>query len=300
MRRNLPTFALLWLLIAMMPAPHARVVSGTMESEILGKSMDYRVFIPDASPAAGDRYPVIYFLPGLFSNPNRWFDRGGLAITARLIRDGSAQPFAVVVTDADNSFYVNTAGGGRYEDYFITEVVPYMQSHFPLRADREGRAVSGTSMGGYGAFKLGLKYPEMFGSVSAHSAFLLPVALEDMPEQYTRSGGYRAFTRAFGSPPDMELWKANDPWRLITAHKAEAFPPIYFDVGTEDRYRFFEGGQVMADKLTAAGITHEFHLNPGPHGWDYLRTVLADSMLFHDRHFRSHPPDGASATASGK
>jgi len=287
------------LLSAVLLAAPARVVSGTMESQLLGKSMDYRVFLPDVPPAAGDRYPVVYFLPGLFSNSHRWFDRGGLQIAEDLIASGSAQPFAVVVPEADNSFYINTTGEhGRYEDYFIHEVIPTMEARYPLRTDRGGRGLSGTSMGGYGAIKIGLKYPALFGSVAAHSAFLLPVPLEQIPDSYKHSWGYRAFTRVFGDPPSTELWNANDPWKLLKLHPAAAYPALYFDVGTEDRYHFYDGAKVLDAKLSAAGIKHEFHLYPGPHGWDYLRTVLDKSMLFHDAHFRKHPPE--STPASGQ
>ncbi|MBE7557776.1 esterase family protein [bacterium] len=267
------------------------VVSGTLESAILGRSMVYHVFLPGASPQMGDGYPVVYFLDGLHSRPERWFRWGGMEIAERLLESSTAVPFAVVVADADNSFYVNMAGGrGNYEDYFIKEVIPTLEQRFPIRADRDGRALSGTSMGGYGAIKLGLKYPELFGSVSAHSAMLLPVPLEQIPESYKNSWGWRGFTLAFGNPPDPELWRANDPWVLLASREAGELPAIYFDCGTEDRYRFFDGAKVLSQKMKAAGVAHEFHLYPGNHGWEYLNTVMDKSLAFHNEYFRKNPP----------
>lgn len=286
--------ALGWaLLFALGPAwgQESRVLSGTLESEILSRVMAYRVFLPAASPQGGERYPVVYFLDGMHARPDRWFQRGGLAAAERLLAATTAVPFAVVVADAHNSFYINMSGGrGNYEDYFIKEVLPAMQRRYPIRADREGRALSGTSMGGYGALKLGLKYPDLFGSVSAHSAMLLPVPLEEIPEAYKNSWGWRGFTLAFGNPPDPELWRANDPWALLEGRDPAALPALYFDCGTEDRYGFYDGARVLHRRLTEAGARHEFHLYPGGHGWEYLNSVMDKSLAFHNEHFRAHPP----------
>ncbi len=303
--------ALCGLMVLLCPAAGwsdpGRVVSGTMESAILGKSMVYNVFLPAASPQHGDRYPVVYFLDGLFSRPDRWFRWGGMELAEKLLASATAVPFAVVVAEADNSFYINMAGGrGNYEDYFIKEVIPTMEKRFPIRADRDGRALSGTSMGGYGALKLGLKYPHMFGSVSAHSAMLVPVPLEQVPDSYKNSWGWRGFTQAFGDPPDPQLWRDNDPWALMAAHKPTELPAIYFDCGTEDRYRFYDGAKVLDAKMTAAGIKHEFRLYPGGHGWEnYLVTVMDKSLAFHNDYFRAHSPvlpspKGRTGTSAGR
>ena len=61
----------------------------------------------------------------------------------------------------------------RYEDFFVKEFLPFIESHYRIRADRAHRGITGVSMGGYGALRFAFRYPQLFGSVSAHSAALI-------------------------------------------------------------------------------------------------------------------------------
>src|SRR5206468_544051 len=77
----------------------------------------------------------------------------------------------IAMPEGDKSFYVNhhEDAQGRWEDYIVTEVVRYVEQNYRTVPGREGRAISGLSMGGYGAMVLGLRHPDVFASVASHS-----------------------------------------------------------------------------------------------------------------------------------
>jgi S-formylglutathione hydrolase FrmB len=142
-------------------------------------------------------------------------------------------------------------------------------------------------MGGFGALKVAMKYPEMFGSVSTHSAALVPDFATASPIVKTYMGLAEAI---FGiglseSKPDFSYWDANNPLELAKATNRLQGLKIYFDCGADDMFGFFEGHKVLDDLLTKANYTHTAALHPGPHGWTFARQHMRTSLLFHWKAF---------------
>src|SRR5208337_4850049 len=129
---------------------------------------------------------------------------------------------------------------------------------------RANRAISGISMGGYGALHLAFRHPQLFSAVSAHSAALiekLPAFLGGSAPQSNQPNRARIFGGVFGSPPDPAYWNQQSPIRLArTANLAGL--KIYFDCGDQDDYGFDAGAAVLDKVLTARHMAHEFHLYP--------------------------------------
>jgi len=118
---------------------------------------------------------------------------------------------------------------------------------YRIRAERAARGITGFSMGGYGALRIGFAHPELFGSVSAHSA-----ALMRDPPQGVNAGASagnlaaRILTNVFGNPIDQKFWDLNSPFLLAKKNSAMlAKTKIYFDCGTEDSYGFNRGASEM-------------------------------------------------------
>ncbi len=271
----------------------------TIESSILGRGINVCVALPDDYDArASDHFPTLYFLHGLFENERSWSERGGQQILEDLRRQGQLGDFIVVLPDGGKTFYVNSLDGHeRYEDFFIRELVPYIDGRYRAIAKPAARGISGTSMGGYGALHLGMRHPNVFGSASAHSAALLTRIPNPLPTE-GRWGFYaRILQGPFGSPLSGEYWEENSPLTLADHPERFANLKLYFDCGDHDRYGFEEGAEELHEKLETKGFPHDFALRPGGHGWSYLAQYMKYSLLFHWRLFTQTE---RALSASGK
>jgi S-formylglutathione hydrolase FrmB len=257
-------------------------------SKLLGRDLKYGVYLPPSyASSPGKKYPVLYFLHGLFEDETRWSTRGQTdQIMNRMIAEGKIGEFIVAIPYGGQSFYTNTRDGSeKWEDAIVTEFVPLVESAYRINATRANRGISGTSMGGYGALKIAMKHPDLFGSASAHSAVLL----QDLSAAKVSAGRLQRFQAMFdkiyGINQDLSYWEANNPMTLAKDTKKLSGLKLYFDCGTEDDYGFDVGTRQLDEMLTKAGYPHESHLYPGRHGWDYAMQHTNESILFHWKAF---------------
>jgi S-formylglutathione hydrolase FrmB len=260
----------------------------SMASKILGHPVQYCVILPPSYDSSRQSYPVLYFLHGLGSNSEILINSGGMDLINDLWSQKQIGEFLIVTPDAGRSFYINSRDGKvRYEDFFIHEFIPYIEKRYRVLADREHRGVSGVSMGGYGAFRFAFRYPQLFGSMSAHSAALLATLPTVNSSDYQGAILNRILGSAFGSPPDPAYWKQNNPFTIVGNGARSAGLKIYFDCGTEDDYGFDAGAKSFHELLDSRHISNEFHLYPGGHDWNYVAEHFPASLEFHSRAFGS-------------
>jgi len=266
----------------------SRVEYRTFRSEILNRDIPYALYLPPSYASTTAEYPVLYFLHGANENERRWSTRGLTDLMMdQMITSGEIGEFIVAIPFGANSFYTNSVGGERWEDMVVQEFIPLIETENRAVGTRNGRAISGISMGGYGALKLAFQYPELFSAVSAHSAMLLD-DFEEASVDPRRAQLYMSlFDSIFGISQNMDHWNLNNPLRMARDSDGLSSLEIYFDCGTEDEYGFFAGAEKLHEILEARGIDHEFHLYPGPHGWDYARDHIAASVEFHWRVFET-------------
>ena len=268
--------ALLAMVVAAAPAG-AEVRYSTFRSAALGREVGYAVQLPPSYGTGQRRYPVLYVLHGLFEGPDFWEQRGLPRILEDASRNGEIPEMIVVAADGDNSFFVNGPLGA-YEDLVIRDLPAHVEASYRAVGGREGRALLGISMGGYAALRIALSHPEAYRAVAAHSAMVL----EAIPTAAAGAGAWHmaAFNRAFGEPIDASLWAAADPLAWAARADPSKTPALYFDCGSSDRYGLFKGNQELHRRLEARHVTHEFFLRPGDHGYEYVRSVLGDSLRF--------------------
>lgn len=274
------------------------VQCSSVPSKILNRSVGYCIDLPaDYASSAPKRYPTLYFLPGLFDNDHRWVDRGAKAVFDQLTADGSIGQFIVVVPDGGETFYINSENGkDPYEDFFIQEFVPFIDQHYRTIPTKEARGISGLSMGGYGALHLAMLHANLFGSVAAHSAVLIPGFPNPIPTTGPWGFYARILSHAFGSPLNQAYWEKNSP--LTLARDPERFQglKIYFDAGTHDRYGFEKGAAILDEILNKENYPHEYALRPGGHGWSFLDRYMQYSMRFQWHWFKQ--AEQASTTSA--
>ena len=281
--------ALAWLFVGAPPQAAGRAECRSLPSKILARPVAYCVLLPPSYDAEkASRYPVLYFLHGLGENEQALLNSGGWNLIEDLWEQKKLGEFVVAAPDAGRTFYINSGDGRvRYEDFFVHEFLPAIESRYRIRAVRRVRGVTGVSMGGYGALRLAFRYPALFGSVSAHSAALieiLPRAVLDAPEANSLA---RMLGGTFGTPFDPAVWDRNSPFTLVKNGARPAGMKIYFDCGTEDDFGFYKGTQAFHELLVSRGIAHEFHLYPGRHDWSYFAQHFPVSLEFHSKAFGS-------------
>lgn len=269
----------------------SRVECNALNSRILREPVHYCVLLPSsygAPASASRRYPVLYFLHGLGDNEQTLFKSGGWTLVDDLQQENKLGEFVIVAPEGKGSFYINSANGKfRYNDFFLQEFMPYIEARYRIAREREGRAISGLSMGGYGALRMAFAHPELFSSVSAQSAALITAS----PAQLDKAGESSSFltgalTRVFGNPIRVAHWNANSPLLLARKNAARLRTiAIYFNCGDEDDYGFDKGAAALDRELTRQRVPHEYHLYPGDHSPMYFLDHILETMKFHSRHF---------------
>jgi len=261
-----------------------RVECNSLPSQVLARSVPYCVVLPASFDVDKTRhFPILYALHGLGDN-EQFFVHSGLWNLVEDVRErGELKDFLIATPSGGASFYINARDGRvRYEDFLVQEFFPFIEKRYRAAPGRANRAISGVSMGGYGALHLAFRHPQLFRSVSAHSAALI----EKLPAFLSapQSPRARILGGVFGLPPDVAFWDANSP--LVLARTRDlAGLKIYFDCGDQDDYGF-DAGAVALDKLLASRkIAHEFQLYPGRHDPLYFAAHLPASLQFHSRFF---------------
>lgn len=274
---------------------------GKIQSTILGRSVAYCIDYPADYGSSSKPYAALYFLHGLFENEQSWIDRGGKQILDDLRSRGEIGNFLVVLPDGGTTFYVNSVDGrDRYEDFFIQELVPFMDRNYRTIPKRDARGISGTSMGGYGALHLAMRHPEIFGSAAAQSPALMPNIPSPAPADDRWNFYARVLAGPFGSPLSAAYWDANNPIKLAEHPERFTGLKVYFDCGDHDRYGFQEGAQLLDKILSEKQFPHEFFLRSGNHGWSYLSQYMKHALLFEWRSFGQGVRPDSRGRASGK
>jgi S-formylglutathione hydrolase FrmB len=132
---------------------------------------------PDGPPGASD-VPVVFVLQSFLNQADRWFNRETFEPNVferldALFGAGVVPPAVVVFADAWTSLggsqFINSPGVGNYSDYLCDEMVPFIETLYPVRRDPQGRGVAGHSSGGYGATVNAMLRPDVFGAFSSRA-----------------------------------------------------------------------------------------------------------------------------------
>jgi S-formylglutathione hydrolase FrmB len=255
-----------------------KVSTEKLYSKLMDRAMPYRIVIPAPTSHDNRRFPVIYLLHGLTGHFDNWTDR------TKLAKYASEMNVIIVTPEGEDGWYTDgvTNANDKYESYIVKELIPEIDKRFRTVADRKNRAIAGLSMGGYGALKFGIKYPEMFSLAGSFSGALGAAAF---PSTGPNSGRMKSLNIIFG-PMDSDTRKANDIFKMIreiTPEKAKALPFLYIDCGTEDF--LFQNNRDFIDLLVQKQVPHEFRQLPGGHTWPYWEKQVQEFLRIAERSF---------------
>lgn len=259
-----------------------------IDSPALGRPIDVAIYLPDAYVAEpARRFPVIYLLHGHGGDGAAWLDLGGLrSVADRMIADGRLPPSIIVMPSAQKGWYVDSAapGGGRWQTAILDDLTDAIDRRYRTLTTREGRAVAGYSMGGYGALRFALLEPDRFAVAASLSGALFPdvKAAADFP-----AFQIAFFGAAFGATFDPRAFNAASPWRSLAGDgPAGDAPALYLAVGDRDIPILKAGNEAFRHALAAAGVPAEYHLVPGGHDWRLWATQLEPMLAFVGRNLK--------------
>ncbi len=238
----------------------------TVKSRALRGRADITLFVPAQAQALRD-VPLVVLLHGVYGSHWAWSIKGGAHRTAQgLISQGRIPPLVLAMPSdglsGDGSGYMPFPD--RDSEKWIVEDVP--------RAARAAAAclsadsplfLCGLSMGGFGALRIGAKYPAAYRGVSAHSSVThFEQMMKFVEEDIGRSGA-----------PTQDY----SVLETMLRHRA-VLPPIRFDCGTEDE--LLEYNRQLHRDLDTHGIAHRYEEFSGGHDWTYWAEHVADSLRF--------------------
>ncbi|WP_079506520.1 alpha/beta hydrolase-fold protein [Mesobacillus jeotgali] len=228
-------------------------------SQSLGKEKTARVYLPEGYENSDKQYPVVYLLHQFQSDSSAFELDKVDQILDQAIAGNELDEMIVVMPDSDGmSWWVNQGNGGQWMDMVTKDLVPYIDQTYRTIADKEHRGISGVSMGGFGAYVIGMQNTDMFTSFASHMGALSGVVEGQNP---------------------IQLVKAADPAKLRELS-------FYFDSGDQDFYKFDIPAIDLHHYLKSVDVPHEFEIRSGNHNSEFYTGSIVKSFKHHSEHFK--------------
>lgn len=253
---------------------------GFRAAHLDGTAVKFNIILPDNYVTSDRRFPVLYLLHGYGGHYSDWCER------TRIVDYAKSYDEIIVMPEGKNGWYVNnyTNPKMQWENYMIEDLIPYVDAHYRTVAMREGRAIAGLSMGGYGAMFLGLKHHEMFAAAASLSGVVASADMTRWDKPLTKNnqakkqnpGVQRTILDDFG-PVKNPARKDEDPFLLIRKLTPENCPQLYLAMGWGDSL-LGENREFVA-LLAQLEMPYRYIEVPGKHEWrvwdEQVQRVLA-------------------------
>ena len=227
-----------------------KVHGAALEGNLGGEAVDREVIVflpPEYGADKERRFPVLYALHGYSIGAEQWTQEIHVPQTIEGAFARGAAPMIVVLPDSKTqyggSIYSSSVTVGDFETYVSRDLVAYVDSHYRTIADRRARGLAGHSMGGQGTTRIGMKHPDVFGSLYIMSPGLLlphPAELPRMGSSASPEADQKAFemaVKAMKSPKDTAGLSLAGRAQLAVAaawSPNPKKPPLYLDLPLMD------------------------------------------------------------------
>lgn len=255
-----------------------------LKSNVLGKEVEYSIYLPADYEQSNRRYPVLYLLHGFSDDETGWTQFGEVkAIADQSYNHGASTAMIIVMPDAGISWYVNSSDGKlKYEDFMINEFIPHVDATYRTRTQKQYRAVAGLSMGGYGTCIMAMKHPDLFSAAAPLSAgIILDQEVIDMPDE--------RWNNVFGQPFGKDLkgkdritthFQNNSIINIVRNGKTDDLKKVRYYIDCGDKDFLIKGNMELHAALIDKQVPHEFRVREGQHDWTYWRTALPEVLKF--------------------
>jgi S-formylglutathione hydrolase FrmB len=251
----------------------SEIVTREINSAALNRVWKYNAYLPTGYEIGDKEYPVLYLLHGNAQNYQSWANNGKIQATAdALIASGEIPAVVIVMPDAGTSWYVDRKE--KMETAILKELMPEVEKNLRTLTTREGRYIAGLSMGGFGAMRFAMQYPEMFSA----AALLSPAIYDPAPPE---SSSLRR-VNVFGAPNfDTAIWKTYNYPALWDAYIAKKLPvPMYINSGDDDNFMIEYDATVFYSLLRKNKQPAELRIVNGAHDWPVWSSTIGDAMKY--------------------
>lgn len=244
----------------------------TVKTSNLRGRGDICLFVPELEVETTN-LPIYILLHGVYGSAWAWAMKGGAGVTAnRLIQNDKIEP-AIIAMPSDGLWGDGSAyfphHNKDFEQWIVNDVPRAIVENIPQAGSNSKLCIGGLSMGGYGALKLGAKYPKLFTAISGHSSI---TQLEQMKQ--------------FVEEPIADYLKECQFPNVIDEmiFNKVHLPSIRFDCGTSDP--LIEPNRKLHEQLKKEHISHIYEEYAGGHEWSYWQEHLEKTLIFFDQSLR--------------
>lgn len=253
-------------------------------SVVLKKSYKAAVVLPASYAKSKGLYPVLYLLHGGYGHFNDWLLKTPDKMLVQNISD--QYNFIVVMPEGEVfSYYIDSPvdKSSQFETYITKEVIEKIDNRYRTVKDRKGRAITGLSMGGYGALYLSARHPDLFCAAGSMSGALNPdMQAWKLPPEATKNIK-NAFEKILGPlETNQQVYANASVINMADKIKADSIRLI-FDDGVDDF--LIEANRELHRRLVFNGTPHEYAERPGSHTWAYWQNSLPYHALFFSKIF---------------
>jgi putative tributyrin esterase len=265
----------------------ATVDTISIPSKMMNKNYKAVIVLPASYSTNSKAYPVLYLLHGGFGHFDDWIKKTPDTTLVQTLSD--QYNFIIVMPEGEVfSYYLNSPviKESQFETYITKEVIEKIDASYRTIKDRKGRAISGLSMGGYGALYLAARHPDLFCAVGSMSGALNPDMQGWKLKPDMETGIKKEFEKILG-PIEKNQQVYADASVLNMADKIKAGNiKIIFDDGVDDF--LIEANRELHRRLIANGTPHDYSERPGAHTWEYWQNSLPYHALFFSKVFKEN------------
>lgn len=259
------TFLSLLLIHTLASVETVTTFSSSMQKEIKA------VVITPTNYSEAKEYPVVYLLHGYSGNYSNWISN-----VPELQSYADQYDMIIVNPDGNNaSWYWDSpeVQESKYETYVGKELVEFIDQEYSTIQSREGRAITGLSMGGHGALYLAIRHQDTYGAAGSLSG---GVDIGPFPENWE----IKKYLGTKEKYPDRwEEYSVMYQSNRLLPNKLK----LIISCGTEDF--FYDVNVKLHEKLTDNNIPHSFITGPGDHNWEYWADAVQPQLLFFHEYF---------------
>lgn len=241
-------------------------------SKAMNKSIPNLVILPDSYSTQKESFSVLYLLHGAGGDHTDWVSK------VPVIKE-YADKYNMIIVCPDGgptSWYFDSPIDEKmkYETYLSKELIDTIDGKYNTTAEKSGRAITGLSMGGHGAFYLAFKHQDIWGAAGSMSG---GVDIRPFPSNWDLSKRLGDYSE------QKENWENNTVINLVYKLKGDNLKLI-FDCGISDF--FYDANKRLHEKLVERNIPHDYTERPGNHSWEYWANSIKYQLLFFDDYFK--------------